>query len=114
MGVNKTNSKIDRAVNYALEKEVFVVTAAGNDGPGLQTIGSPGRNFGSVTVGATYNNLTSSLVATLEIDEKPYTVIPMVGSSQLDEPISGEIIFGGYGKIEDLKDLDLTNSILSS
>ncbi len=34
------------------------------------TIGSPGRNFGSVTVGATYNNLTSSLVATLEVNEK--------------------------------------------
>ena len=78
LGVNKTNSKIENAVNYALEKEVFVVTAAGNDGPGLQTIGSPGRNVDSVTVGATYNNLTSSLVATFQIDEKPYTVIPMV------------------------------------
>ena len=112
LGVNKTNSKIDRAVNDALEKEVFVVTAAGNDGPGMQTIGSPGRNFGSVTVGATYNNLTSSLVATLEINEKPYTVIPMVGSSQLNGPISGEIIFGGYGKTEELEGLDLANSIL--
>ena len=39
------------------------------NGPGLKTIGSPGRNFGSVTVGATYNNLTSSLVATLEVNE---------------------------------------------
>ena len=112
LGVNKTNAKIDRAVNFALEKEVFVVTAAGNDGPGLQTIGSPGRNFGSVTVGATYNNLTSSLVATLEIDEKPYTVIPMVGSSQLDKPVTGKIIFGGYGKFEELENLDLRESIL--
>ena len=55
--------------------EFFVVTAAGNDGPKLETIGSPGRNFESVTVGATYNNMTSSLIATLEIDEKQYTVI---------------------------------------
>ena len=112
LGVNKTNSKIDKAVNDALEKEVFVVTAAGNDGPGFHTIGSPGRNFGSVTVGATYNNLTSSLVATLEIDEKPYTVIPMVGSSQLKEPVKGKIIFGGYGKFEELENLDIKNSIL--
>ena len=112
LGVNKTNSKIDKAVNDALEKEVFVVTAAGNDGPGFHTIGSPGRNFGSVTVGATYNNLTSSLVATLEIDEKPYTVIPMVGSSQLKEPVEGKIIFGGYGKFEELENLDVKNSIL--
>jgi minor extracellular serine protease Vpr len=112
LGVNKTNSKIERAVNLALEKEIFVVTAAGNDGPEFETIGSPGRNFGSVTVGATYNNLTSSLVATLEIDEKPHIVIPMVGSSKLEEPISGKIIFGGYGKAEELGMLDVEDAIL--
>ncbi|MCV0393234.1 MAG: S8 family serine peptidase [Nitrosopumilus sp.] len=112
LGVNKTNPKIDRAVNNALEKEIFVVTAAGNDGPDSKSIGSPGRNFGAVTVGATYNNLTSSLVATLEVDGKPYTVIPMVGSTQLSEPISGKIIFGGYGKEEELRDLDVKDSIL--
>ncbi len=111
LGVNKTNAKIDRAVDNALEKEIFVVVAAGNDGPGLKTIGSPGRNFGAITVGATYNNLTSSLVATLEVDGKPYTVIPMVGSPKL-EPISEKIVFGGYGKIEDLEKIDVKNSIL--
>ena len=112
LGVNKTNAKIERAVNLALEKEIFVVTAAGNDGPGLESIGSPGRNFGSVTVGATYNNLTSSLVATLEVDEKPYTVIPMVGSTKLDEPIKEKIIFAGYGKLEDFQGLDVSDAIV--
>ena len=112
LGVNKTNAKIERAVNHALEKGIFVVTAAGNDGPGFKTIGSPGRNFGSVTVGATYNNLTSSLVATLEVDEKPYTVIPMVGSTKQEEPVIGKIIFGGFGKIENLKEIDVENTIL--
>ncbi len=111
LGVNKTNPKIDRAVNLALEKEIFVVTAAGNDGPGLKTIGSPGRNFGSVTVGATYNNLTSSLIATLEIDEKPYTVIPMVGSLKLDKGITEKIVFANYGKIEDFEKIDAQNAI---
>jgi minor extracellular serine protease Vpr len=111
LGVNKTNAKIDRAVDNALEKGIFVVVAAGNDGPELKTIGSPGRNFGAITVGATYNNLTSSLVATLEVDGKPYTVIPMVGSPKL-EPISEKIVFGGYGKIEDLEKIDVKNSIL--
>jgi minor extracellular serine protease Vpr len=112
LGVNKTNAKIERAVNQALEKEIFVVTAAGNDGPDLKTIGSPGRNFGSVTVGATYNNLTSSLVATLEIDEKPYTVIPMVGSTKLDEPVIEKIIFANYGKADDFEDLDVKDAIV--
>jgi len=112
LGVNKTNTQIDSAVTKALENEIFVVTAAGNDGPGYGTIGSPGRNFGSVTVGATYNNLTSSLVATLEVNEKQYTVIPMVGSSKLDESIEGQIIFGGYGKEKDLSGVNVTDSIL--
>jgi len=112
LGVNKTNASIEHAVNRALEKEIFVVVAAGNDGPTPQTIGSPGRNYGLVTVGATYNNLTSSLVATLEVNEKPYTVIPMVGSSKLNEPIVGKIIFGGYGKEIDLRDINATDSIL--
>jgi minor extracellular serine protease Vpr len=112
LGVNKTNSKIDNAVNYALDNGIFVVTAAGNDGPELETIGSPGRNFESLTVGATYNNMTSSLIATLEVDEKQYTVIPMVGSSKTEEPINGKIIFGGFGKNSDLKNLDVKNTIL--
>ena len=112
LGVNRTNSKIDNAVNYALEKGIFVVTAAGNDGPELKTIGSPGRNFESLTVGATYNNMTSSLIATLEIDEIQYTVIPMVGSSKTNDPITGKIIFGGYGKNSDLENLDVKDAIL--
>jgi minor extracellular serine protease Vpr len=52
------------------------------------------------------------LVATLEVDEKPYTVIPMVGSSKLNEPIVGKIIFGGYGKEKDLESINATDSIL--
>jgi len=112
LGVNRTNEEIEGAVTKALEKEIFVVTAAGNDGPNNSTIGSPGKNYGSVTVGATYNNLTSSLVATLEVNQKPFTVIPMVGSSKLDEPIEGKIIFGGYGKEKDLSEINATNSIL--
>ena len=111
LGVNRTNSKIDSAVNYAL-KGVFVVTAAGNDGPELKTIGSPGRNFESLTVGATYNNMTSSLIATLEIDEKEYTAIPMVGAPKTDQPITGKVIFGGFGKINNLENLDVKDSIL--
>ena len=112
LGVNRTNNQIEKAITKALEKEIFVVTAAGNDGPGNGTIGSPGENFGSVTVGASYNNLTSSVVATLEIDKKPYTVIPMVGSSSLDKPLTGQIKFGGYGKQDDLSGINVTDAIL--
>ncbi|QLH10441.1 S8 family serine peptidase [Nitrosarchaeum sp. AC2] len=112
LGVNKTNSNIDKAVDNALQKGIIVITAAGNDGPIPQTIGSPGKNPGSITVGATYNNLTSSLIATLEVNEKSYTVIPMTGSAKLDEPIIGKIVFGGYGKEAELKKINATDAIL--
>ena len=98
LGVNVTSSEIERAVNRALDEEIFVVTAAGNDGPDPGTIGSPGMNLGSITVGATYNNLTSSLVATLDAGGRQYTVIPMLDSANPAGPITGEVVFGGYGK----------------
>jgi len=112
LGINKTNAKIDQVVNKAVRNGIVVVTAAGNDGPGLETIGSPGRNANSITVGATYNNITSSLVATLEVDGKQFSVLPMVGTSPLETPIVGQVIFGEYGRERDLKELDVVNSIL--
>jgi minor extracellular serine protease Vpr len=74
LGVNRTNSKIDQIVNKAVENGIVVVTAAGNDGPGFETIGSPGKNSKVITVGATYNNITSSFVATLKVEEKQFQV----------------------------------------
>ena len=112
LGVNSTNTKIDRAVNQAVENGVLVVVAAGNDGPEPETIGSPGGSINALTVGATYNNITTSLVATLEIGEEQYTVVPMAGSPTLDEPITGEIVFGGYGKSTDLKEGEAEDAIV--
>ena len=43
LGVNRTNSKIDQVVNEAINNGIVVVAAAGNDGPGLSTIGTPGK-----------------------------------------------------------------------
>ncbi len=112
LGVNLTNNKIDKAVNKAIEQGVVVVTAAGNHGPDLATIGSPGINPNTITVGATYNNITSSLVATLEVGDKRFQVLPMVGTLPVDEPITAEIIFGKYGRERDLTEPDIKNSIL--
>ncbi len=102
LGVNRTNSKIDQAVNDAIESGIVVVTAAGNDGPGLSTIGTPGKNVNAITVGASYNNITASLVATLEVEGKQFQVLPMIGTKQLAEPIIAEIVFGEFGRESDL------------
>jgi len=112
LGINQTNTKIDQAVNKAVRNNIFVVTAAGNFGPELSTIGSPGINPNAITVGATFNNVTSSLVSTFEIEDKTFNVFPMVGTQALTEPITSQIIFGKYGKVNDLLENDVEGSIL--
>ncbi|KAG2472729.1 MAG: Peptidase S8/S53 subtilisin kexin sedolisin [Nitrosopumilales archaeon] len=102
LGINRTNPRIDQIVSKAVENGIVVVTAAGNDGPGLGTIGSPGKNSKVITVGASYNNVTASKVATLEVEGKQFLVLPMVGTEQLDQPITEEIVFGKYGRQSDL------------
>ena len=112
LGINKTNSHIEHAVNQAQDKGILVITAAGNDGPDFATIGSPGQNPDSLTVGATFNNLTTSLIATLHINDIPYAAIPMVGTPNTASPITGKIVFGGYGKAEDLENINAKDAIL--
>ncbi|WP_245871757.1 S8 family serine peptidase [Candidatus Nitrosotenuis aquarius] len=112
LGVNRTNDKIEDAINDAVEKGIVVVAAAGNSGPDLRTIGSPGKDPHAITVGATYNNITASLVATLDIDGKRFQVLPMVGIVPLSESLTSEIVFGKYGKESDLAGLDVKDKIL--
>jgi minor extracellular serine protease Vpr len=112
LGVNVTNKKIDDEVNKAVEQGVLVVTAAGNNGPNLKTIGSPGINPNTITVGATYNNITASLVSTFEVGDKKFQVLPMVGTNRLDKPIVGEVVFGQYGRERDFVNMTAKDSIV--
>ncbi|MDE1826725.1 MAG: S8 family serine peptidase [Thaumarchaeota archaeon] len=112
LGINKTNDQIDNAIDRAVKKGIVIVVAAGNNGPQENTIGSPGKDINAITVGASYNNLTSSLVATFEVGKKQYQVLPMVGVQDLSSPIEGKIVYGGYGRLQDLQNLDVRGAIL--
>ncbi|MDE1724969.1 MAG: S8 family serine peptidase [Thaumarchaeota archaeon] len=112
LGVNRTNDELENIVDKAVENGVVVVTASGNNGPDNETIGSPGRDVNAITVGASYNNIASSIVSTLKIGNKSYSVMPMLGDSVLENTIQGKIVYGGYGRTSDLKGLDVKNSIL--
>jgi minor extracellular serine protease Vpr len=112
LGVNKTNDELEDAVDKAVKSGIVVVTAAGNNGPDNKTIGSPGRDFNVITVGASYNNATSSIASTLKINNEPYNVMPMLGDSVLRNTIQGKLVYGGYGRTSDLKDLDIKDAIL--
>ncbi len=112
LGVNKTNKKIDDVVSKAISNGIVVITAAGNNGPEYGTIGSPGINPNTITVGASYNNITTSLVGTLEVNEKQFQVIPMIGTESQENPIVGEIKFGEFGRERDLEGIIVKDSIL--
>lgn len=112
LGINRTNHAIDLAVDRAVRHGIVVVVAAGNDGPGPGTIGSPGLGRSAITVGATYNNLTSSLVATLEIDGRQFQVVPMTGSPASEVPVEGDVLFGQYGRERDLQSGGFAGAII--
>lgn len=106
LGVNRTNPRINAAISEAVDSGIVVVAAAGNDGPGPRTIGSPGISRDAITVGATYNNVSSSLVATLDVNGKRYNVLPMTGTQGLSEPVTEDIFFGGYARRGEIAQLD--------
>ena len=102
LGIPIRNSAIDAAVAEAVRGGAVVVVAAGNDGPGASTIGSPGSAPAALTVGATYNNVTSSLVSTLSAGQKQYEVAPMLGVGPTGGPITAPLADGGYGRPGDI------------
>ena len=104
LGVNRTNERIDSAINRAVAGGTVVVAAAGNDGPAGGSIGSPGRNPNVITVGATYNNVTSGLVATVEAGGwGAYEAVPMVGAPVPKSPVQGAVAFAGYAREGDIE-----------
>ncbi|MDB3957233.1 S8 family serine peptidase, partial [Candidatus Nitrosopelagicus sp.] len=112
LGVNMTHTKIDNAVNNAIDHGIVVVAAAGNSGPDKSTIGSPARNPNAITVGATYNNRDSSMVSTLQVGEKQFQVLPMLGTDIISDPISTDIIFGKYSRENDFDGVDVRGKIV--
>ena len=112
LGVNMTHAKIDNAVNNAINHGIVVVAAAGNSGPDKSTIGSPARNPNAITVGATYNNRDSSMVSTLQVGEKQFQVLPMLGTDVISDPISTDIIFGKYSRENDFDGIDVRGKIV--
>ena len=86
----------------AVRGGAVVVVAAGNDGPAESTIGSPGGAPAALTVGATYNNATSSLVSTFSAGQKQYEVAPMLGVAPTGGPVTAPLADGGYGRPGDI------------
>ena len=61
-GPGNPDGPMSQAINNAVKGGVVVVVAAGNAGPVLETIGSPGNARKAITVGATYKKNYNALL----------------------------------------------------
>jgi len=73
---------LSKAVDWAVDQDVVVVAAAGNDGPDYNTLGSPAVASKAITVGATFKNGSlvdfSSRGPTGDLRIKPEVLAPGV------------------------------------
>ncbi|MEH6936346.1 S8 family serine peptidase [Bacillus sp. JJ664] len=88
------------ALNKAVEKGVLAITAAGNSGPGLWTVGSPATAAKALSVGASYPPL---YFPSIHIKEKEQIITPMIGSSKWPRDLDGKIVFKKYGDKSEMK-----------
>lgn len=88
------------ALNRAVEKGVLAITAAGNSGPGLWTVGSPATAAKALSVGASYPPL---YFPSIHIKEKEQIITPMIGSSKWMRDLEGKIVYKKYGDKSDMK-----------
>ncbi len=115
LGLDYVSEEIDRAVENLVAKGIVVVAAAGNNGELGKGIGSPASAQNAITVGASFNNVTSSLAATLSIDKDPtrYEVVPMMDSGVSGEtPLGGKLVYANFARQQDVENLDLNGAIV--
>ena len=114
LGLDYVSEEIDRAVENLVKNGIVVVAAAGNNGEMQKGIGSPASAQNAITVGASLNNVTSSLAATLRIegDTTRYEVIPMMDSVIANEPIKGKLVYANFAREKDVEGMDLKGAIV--
>jgi len=114
LGLDYVSEEIDRAVENLVKNGVVVVTAAGNNGEVQKGIGSPASAQSAITVGASLNNVTSSLASTLRIegDTTKYEVTPMMDSAIANEPLKGKLVYANFAREGDVEGMDLKGAIV--
>jgi minor extracellular serine protease Vpr len=114
LGLDYVSEEIDKAVENLVKRGIVVVAAAGNNGEIEKSIGSPASTQSAITVGASLNNVTSSLASTLMIegDTTRYEVVPMMESAVANEPVKAKLVYANFAREEDVEDMDLKGAIV--
>lgn len=113
LGTEFESSFLGQAVRSAAREGVVIVAAAGNSGPRKSTISIPAMHRNVIAVGATQNNVSESLIASLDsgIENFSPTVYPMNGTTINSEGVTGQLAFTKFARKKDVGSMDLAGKI---
>ncbi|MFJ5623570.1 S8 family serine peptidase [Peribacillus loiseleuriae] len=102
--VNGPDLPISIALNKAVESGIVAVTSNGNSGPAVWTVGSPGTAEKAISVGAsTPPMIVPYMKVGLGARKKMIQLMPMQGSEPWELHFTQELMNGGKGREDDLK-----------
>ncbi len=104
--INGPDLPISLALDRAVNKGVVAVAAAGNSGPNVWTVGSPGTSTKAISVGASTPTMEIAYLL-IEGTQKKVRIQPMEGSAKwsLDNR-SFDLVNGGIGRKEELQNAE--------
>jgi minor extracellular serine protease Vpr len=102
--INGPDLPISLALNKAVDKGIVAVTSSGNSGPNKWTVGSPGTASKAISVGASTPSMQIPFL-TIEGSREKIRIEPMSLSAKWDFDRSVDIVYGGLGEKDDLKDV---------
>ncbi|MCM3567208.1 S8 family serine peptidase [Neobacillus mesonae] len=102
--INGPDLPISLALDRAVDKGIVAVAAAGNSGPNVWTVGSPGTSSKAISVGASTPTMEIPYLL-IEGMRGKYRIQPMEGSAKWELDRTYEIVDGGLGRKQDLQNV---------
>ncbi|TQR43315.1 S8 family serine peptidase [Paenibacillus popilliae] len=100
------------AVNNAVRAGVTVVMAAGNEGPNLGTLGSPGGAHLPISVGASTTPMITPFFKAPGIQQLLYAQLPAYAPEITNKGTSFEAVYANFGKPEDYKYINASGKLV--
>ncbi|MBC6468631.1 S8 family serine peptidase [Actinomadura alba] len=92
---------LGQAATRAAESGVAVIAAAGNSGPGAETIGTPAAADGVVAVGASFSGIRMPAARLAKTGEELQTTRVLYSASPPAKPLTGTLVDVGQGEPAD-------------
>lgn len=103
--INGPDLPISLALNRAVDRGIVAVAASGNSGPNVWSVGSPGTASKAISVGASTPTLETPYL-TIEGRRDKFQIEPMAGSAKWSLDRSADIVDGGIGRMDELKNVN--------